>query len=156
MNRLVGNAFVLLGLLGGTSAAAESDAKPVACVTVLCDEVIGEMPAVGYNMTYADGGEILLDPASGAFRPEFAKAVREIGPAWIRFPGGTIANTYDWKRAIGPSTGRVAQVHGWNDASLGSLSSAWGPDEAARFAERVVAVVFGGHEGFVEGAGLEE
>ncbi|MCR8633180.1 S-layer homology domain-containing protein [Paenibacillus radicis (ex Xue et al. 2023)] len=58
--------------------------------------------------------------------------VGEMKPGVLRFPGGTMANLYEWKKSIGPVENRLPQIHG---TSLAATTSEFGLDEAARFSE---------------------
>jgi len=60
-------------------------------------------------------GALLLDFVSmmradvrrdGGFRPDLLKALRDLRPAFIRWPGGSFASTYRWKEGIGPYPSR--------------------------------------------------
>jgi alpha-N-arabinofuranosidase len=60
-------------------------------------------------------GSLLLDFVSlaradvrqnGMFRPELLKALQDLKPAFIRWPGGSFASTYQWKEGIGPYEAR--------------------------------------------------
>ena len=57
----------------------------------------------------------------------------------MRFPGGTIANTYDWKRAIGDERGCQVDGRGSGIAGFGAVTGelAFGPDEFMEYAERI-------------------
>ncbi len=48
----------------------------------------------------------------------------------VRFPGGSVANTYHWKRAIGPAADRRLNVHGRTGEPL---TNEFGPDEFGEF-----------------------
>lgn len=91
----------------------------------------------GSNHRYAYNGFGMQDPQTGQAYPEFMEEVRQVGLSAVRFPGGTIANTYHWKRAIGPTAERERNIH----SDTGEpLSNEYGPDEHARFAEQAGAV----------------
>jgi alpha-N-arabinofuranosidase len=59
----------------------------------------------------------------------------------VRYPGGTIANTFDWKRAIGGTPG--CQVDGNGSAATGfpavRQGLSWGPDEYMEFLDLIDA-----------------
>lgn len=64
--------------------------------------------------------------------PGFVQALRSAEITGVRYPGGTIANLYHWKQAIGPLSRRVDQVHG----STGEpLDNDFGPDEYGALSE---------------------
>ena len=64
----------------------------------------------------AGGGTALVDFVSmmradvrknGMLRPDLVAALRDLAPAFIRWPGGSFASTYKWKDGIGPLASRV-------------------------------------------------
>ena len=42
----------------------------------------------------------------GMLRPDLLQALRDLAPAFIRWPGGSFASTYQWKHGIGPLVSR--------------------------------------------------
>jgi len=120
------------------SAAGAQPASGGAVVSVHYDTITNAMPAYGYNMTYLEHGQNSVDPKTGKLNPRMLAALKEIRPHWLRFPGGTISNTYQWKRAIGPLDKRIDSVHGWSAARTSyAVANTFGPDEAARMMETV-------------------
>ena len=74
--------------------------------------------------------------AQGGFRPDLLKAVANIKPPIIRWPGGCFASPYRWKDAIGPQhTRRVTRRELWDDLDINSL----GTDEFIELCHRVGA-----------------
>ena len=53
------------------------------------------------NIEWTENGSTLLDK-DGAFYADAVKALHDFGHPLIRFPGGRLASTYDWKNGIGP------------------------------------------------------
>ncbi len=84
----------------------------------------------GANHRYAYDGFGMWDAAPSAPYPRFDRRLLTAGISALRFPGGTIANTYHWKRAIGPPGNRTLNVHGRTGARL---TNELGPDEFGRF-----------------------
>ncbi len=65
--------------------------------------------------------------ATGGYRPDLLKAVTDLKPGSIRWPGGSYVGTnggYRWKGGIGPQSKRVGKV-GWDELE----PSAFGTDE---------------------------
>jgi alpha-N-arabinofuranosidase len=87
--------------------------------------------------------------ATGGFRPELLKAIKDIKPATIRWPGGSFVGTgdgYNWKTTIGPQHKRVGKV-GWDEWD----PAAFGIDEFMELcrkvgAEPVIVVYMGPRE----------
>lgn len=68
----------------------------------------------------AKGGSLQVDQVTmmsqtainlGGFRPDIYKAVQELGPTNLRWPGGGYAAQYSWKWGIGPQEKRVRWPH---------------------------------------------
>jgi alpha-L-arabinofuranosidase len=66
------------------------------------------------------GGSLQVDQVSmmsqtaiklGGFRPDIYKAVQELGPTNLRWPGGGYAAQYSWKWGVGPQEKRVRWSH---------------------------------------------
>lgn len=74
--------------------------------------------------------------ATGGYRPDLFKAVADLQPASIRWPGGSFANNYVWQNGVGPREKRrphpVAQ---WNDRD----TYQFGTDEFIQLCEKVGA-----------------
>ncbi|MBN1507820.1 MAG: DUF1080 domain-containing protein [Sedimentisphaerales bacterium] len=62
--------------------------------------------------------------AKGGFRPDLLKAVADIRPPVIRWPGGCFASPYRWKDGIGPQhERRVTRRELWDDLDINSLGT---------------------------------
>ena len=90
---------------------------------------------MGANHHYNNNGYHLWDPAADAAVPAVVEATRRAGVESVRFPGGTVANLYDWKRAIGDE--RSCQLDGRGTQASGFPAvpgaTAWGTDEYMEF-----------------------
>ena len=58
--------------------------------------------------------------ATGGFHPDLLKAVADLRPPLIRWPGGSFIGDYHWKNAIGPQHARVSKK-GWDEIDPLSL-----------------------------------
>ncbi len=59
---------------------------------------------------------------SDGLRPDLLKAIADIRPALIRWPGGCYASAYRWKSGIGSQDDRVAYpIELWNDVDVNSF-----------------------------------
>lgn len=55
-------------------------------------------------------------------RPDLLKAISDLHPTMIRWPGGCYASAYRWKSGIGPQDDRVAYpIELWNDVDVNSF-----------------------------------
>jgi len=92
---------------------------------------------VGANHRFADGGYRSWDAVNERPYDRFAHHLRASGIETLRFPGGSVSNMYEWKRAIGPVAERPCQL----DARWGrpGTSSEFGIDEHMKLARLVGA-----------------
>ena len=89
--------------------------------------------------------EVLLDQVSlmpkswkdaGGFRPDLLKAVADLRPPAIRWPGGCYASLYRWKDGVGPQHKRVKYPRTmWDDIDVNSF----GTDEFVAMSRKVGA-----------------
>ncbi|MBN1123945.1 MAG: carbohydrate binding domain-containing protein [Sedimentisphaerales bacterium] len=74
--------------------------------------------------------------ATGGYRPDLFKAVADLQPASIRWPGGSFANRYIWQNGIGPREKRFPHpIDQWGDRD----TYQFGTDEFIQFCEKVGA-----------------
>ena len=74
--------------------------------------------------------------ATGGYRPDLLKAVSDLKPATIRWPGGSFANNYLWQNGIGPREKRVSHpVEQWGDRD----PNQFGTDEFLQLCEKIGA-----------------
>ncbi len=74
--------------------------------------------------------------ATGGFRPDLLKAIADLRPPVIRWPGGSFTTHYRWKDAIGPQHKRVKYpLAMWDDQDVNSL----GTDEFIALCRKVGA-----------------
>lgn len=120
-------------------------ADPDTVITVHVAQDRGSAPTglLGVNHHYNADGYHLWDPATDAADPAAVRGAELAGITSMRFPGGTVANTYDWKRAVGPTHGcQVVGPHADHPATLLTRGLAFGPDEYMRFLEQIDADPF--------------
>lgn len=72
--------------------------------------------------------------ATNGFRPDLLKAITDLHPPVIRWPGGSFIENYHWKDTIGPQSRRVGKS-GWDDVD----PLAFGIDEFISLCRRVGA-----------------
>jgi alpha-N-arabinofuranosidase len=82
----------------------------------------------GVNHRWASYGVGSADPQTGITYPQVSKQIKDIGFSMIRYPAGTLANTFQWSKAIGPQAQRSPQVGGLLKIP-GPEDSTFGPDE---------------------------
>ncbi len=84
--------------------------------------------------------QVSLTPGSlsnmSGFRPDLLKAVADLKPPVIRWPGGCFASSYQWKQGIGPQHKRLPHPREiWDDLDVYSF----GTDEFVRMCRAVGA-----------------
>ena len=129
------------------TAAAEVDApsrsKRGTTIVVHAHGNRGAAPTqlLGANHHFDANGRGLWDPLTDAPVPAVVTGARRAGLQALRFPGGTVANMYDWKRAIGSERGcQVVGPQGRGGRARALTSGLdFGPDEAMRFVDTVGA-----------------
>lgn len=89
----------------------------------------------GSNVTWNVQYDVMR-PGSMRYYPRFLSQVRSAGYGAQRFPGGTLASFYHWKRAIG----RLADRQPNTFFGDGPEQSLLGPDEFGRLLETTVAI----------------
>lgn len=126
--------------LTATATSASATATPSG--TVLTVDAADTLAPVSPLLTGVNDNE-WFDDSLGLWDPERQQGVPDAvaktaraGVGLIRYPGGTQANLFDWKRAIGPEAQRGCQVDGGNGAPR---DSRYGPDEHMTYMHEVGA-----------------
>jgi alpha-L-arabinofuranosidase len=127
--------FVGSALAGGAALAAPSLARAArraaratladARIDILLDEPIGTIAPEIYGHFVENLGGVVYDgvwvgeqsrvPNIGGVRRALVEALRPIGPAVVRWPGGCFADDYDWHDGIGPRERRPRRTNVWAD-----------------------------------------
>lgn len=142
--RAVATSAVVGGLvIGGVSATAAPSGTDEAvaatagtAIVIDTDDVLRPISRdlFGFNHRYENDGMFGYDSASDRMFPAFQAAVTDAAPTVLRYPGGTTANPFRWKEAIGRQSARGCQLNG---VTAAPAASTYGVDEHARFAEQV-------------------
>ena len=121
-------------------------AKKAEVIVDLNDIIANQNPLLyGGNNIYPKGAQGLLNK-DGKLDPTTVEIAKQLGLRTYRFPGGSEANLYKWKRAIGPLEERIDNVSGNN---RGNRSNEFGSDEFGRllettgFDQGIIMVAFG-------------
>ncbi|MEJ7830177.1 MAG: hypothetical protein WKF91_18350 [Segetibacter sp.] len=90
----------------------------------------------GTNHRYTNNGSTMWDSGKHAAIPAFLKVYNEIGLRSMRYPAGTAASLFHWKRSICPLKDRTDAIegHSWED-EIRQARTNFGLDEALRFCE---------------------
>ena len=112
--------------LAGAQAASNSNA---ASPTVVIDtgKVVGQIDRriLGTNEVWPLGMAGAVNLSTDTVYPSFDRAMREASSTALRYPGGTVANLFHWKGAIGPQDERLGQT----STTTVPFDSVFGPDE---------------------------
>ncbi len=101
---------------------------------------VGTIPAgiVGANHRWPADGLGMWDPVTDQPAGRIDELSRQAGLHTVRYPGGTVANLFDFTKAIGPQEQRGCQTSGGFAAGLfAATDSRYGPDENERYVERI-------------------
>lgn len=111
-------------------------AKENTIITVNKEKVLHPVSSglLGVNHRYFLDGVGMWDPDKFQVKSEFQDKLNTIGVTTTRYPGGTTANLFHWKRAIGPFNKRTPQVDPYLD--FGPDNCSFGLDEGLQFAEQ--------------------
>lgn len=95
----------------------------------------------GQNMVAGYQAMGAYDPETGVVDPLLASHAQQAGVTLLRFPGGTAANRFPWKDAIGPASERgcYSPWTGTGSSARGSSDLLYGVDEHMQFAESIGA-----------------
>jgi len=129
-------------------AAAQADAR----IEILLEDPIGTIAPAIYGHFVEHLGGVIYDgvwvgedsPIAniGGIRRALVEALKPIGPAVMRWPGGCFADAYDWRDGVGPRERRPRRTNTWeNDRAIRDLGvipqrfepNAFGTNEFLRF-----------------------
>lgn len=99
---------VLSRLLPRNRANADNAPPEPGEIDVRPDQPQGAISTLIYGMglEWVENGNRILDPATGALRPEIVTLLKPLRiPVW-RFPGGILADYYSWRDGVGPRASR--------------------------------------------------
>lgn len=147
--RTLGSLLLATGLLAGTTAVPPASAveEPrIEVGTTSLQMADGDHPApvpaeiVGANHRWPDDGKGMWDPSSDTAVGGIDDLARRTGLASVRYPGGTVANFFDFTRAVGPQEQRGCQTSGgFANGLFAPTDSRYGPEEQETSVESVGA-----------------
>lgn len=132
-----------IGLSIAPRAAAAATTSPVITIGPGVLQVSPDVPAaplpaaiIGGNHRWVADGLGMWDPQAGTPVPSAVAAAKGGHLRMVRYPGGTVANMFDFRRAIGPQPARGCQTGaGGVGQQFGAADSRYGPDENQRFVD---------------------
>lgn len=135
----------LATMFGTPTSAVAAGESPDAVISVGSDALrvspdvaATPLPAaiVGGNHRWVNNGLGMWDPRTNAPVPTAVRAAKDANLGLVRYPGGTVANMFDFSKAIGPQAARRCQTGaGFVGGLFGSVDSTYGPDENERFVD---------------------
>ena len=93
----------------------------------------------GANHRWPRNGLGMWDPDNDQPSPDIVELSTRLGLRTVRYPGGTVANLFRWKRAIGPQAQRKCQTGGGFVGNQEPMDSTYGIEEHFRYAEQIGA-----------------
>jgi len=115
-----------------------------------CSAATLQVGLTGEGTVWLDQVSLMPERArqEGGFRPDLLKAIADLRPPIIRWPGGCFAEFYRWKDGIGPQHKRVKYpISIWEDQDTNSLGTDEFIDLCRRVgAEPLIVVNIGSHE----------
>ena len=121
-----------------TEAAAQGKRPTVVNVNVKRRGPLASRLLLGSNHRFPYKGYGMYNTDTNSAAPRVVKGARRAGISALRYPGGSRANFFDWKEAIGPREKRGCQVFGKLSAGKG-VRAFYGVHEHMRFSTRVGA-----------------
>lgn len=141
MLRLTGFSFLVAAALA-TAPLSPSSGDQQPTVHVTGDPVARPVPSeiVGANHRWPNDGLGMWDSTTDRPVPAIVDLSRRAGLRVVRYPGGTIANLFDWKKAIGPQGDRGCQTGGgFVGQGFEPLDSRYGVDEHQEYVASIGA-----------------
>lgn len=93
----------------------------------------------GVNHRWPGNGLGMWDATNDRPSPDMVELSERLDLSMVRYPGGTVANLFRWKRAIGPKSARQCQTGGGFVGNQQPLDSSYGVEEHFRFAQQIGA-----------------
>jgi alpha-L-arabinofuranosidase len=123
--------------------AAVRKARKVTVVSVNARSHMGAVKqgVLGVNHRFVGSGHGMWDgdADTGHPDPRVVQRLRMAGVSPVRYPGGVVANLFDWKQSIGPGASRGCQTSGkWTPTGFRRVKGmAYGVDEHMEFVEEI-------------------
>jgi len=138
--RIVFGLIILYPLISGMACQPAANPLPPQSASLKVSKDLGTLnrELFGTNLQWEYSGDgILVEPNSGAtnFHSQALSATKQLQISSVRFPGGSLANTYDWKNGIGPVNKRKDGV----SFSGKPTPSHFGTDEFLAFTNKINA-----------------
>jgi len=132
--RAAGVGLIAALAAAGTHAAAQpaADETPYEATVRVTDTVVNTVKPLlfGDNIEWTNNGMGIWQPERGDFDASIAQMIREAGVTHLRYPGGTLSDFFEWRKAVGdarqPIPNPFAEPKGRPDMPV------FGPEEFMR------------------------
>ncbi|WP_419999543.1 hypothetical protein [Streptomyces boninensis] len=139
----LGGGLLVLTAITQAAPAAPATGPEAAAVTISVGTEATARPVpdqiVGANHRWPRGGLGMWDTGTDQPSALMVELAKKTNLKLVRYPGGTVANLFDWKKSIGPQDQRGCQVGGGFVGGAEPMDSAYGPDENERFVDAIGA-----------------
>ena len=129
------------GASAAAGKAAASTSKPkkpnqAASIVVHAGKTLRRIPrgVYGVNVSWAIQGSGIMQMPKGNFNPQVMKLTKQLKTPLIRYPGGTMADYYNWRHGLGPLSKRRKTVPIGHDGQ--EYQHVFGTEEAIDFANK--------------------
>lgn len=138
----VREAVLVLGIAIGTGWGCRAEPSAVQDAPIRAVIRLGETDGptnrrlLGSNIQWVDRGDELLNADGTDFDPEMLELVTALGPTVLRYPGGSLTDTFDWRAGTGPARDRRSNER---FGSRERQTVLFGTDELLRLCQRLGA-----------------
>lgn len=132
----IGIAALGVGLVLAVSLKPHTQAEERFQATVrVTDKVLNRVnPLIfGDNIEWVNNGMGIWSPEAKQFDEKLVKELKEAGVTHLRYPGGSLSDYFDWRKAVGDA--RQSQPNPFNQAKL--EPSVFGPEEFMALCRRL-------------------
>ncbi|MGH3314641.1 MAG: hypothetical protein ACRDO0_00720 [Nocardioidaceae bacterium] len=123
--------------------AAVRNARKVTAISINARSHMGAVKqgVLGVNHRFVGNGHAMWDGDADTGHPDpvVVERLRRAGVSPVRYPGGVVANLFDWKQSIGPGASRGCQTKGkWTPNGFSRVKGmAYGVDEHMQFVDAI-------------------
>ncbi|MDQ4008749.1 MAG: hypothetical protein M3211_11690 [Actinomycetota bacterium] len=140
---VLGSASLVLSTPMGADPAEAARARQTPGTTITIDDgrTKGRVGPnlLGVNHRFVSLGHGLWDAATGQPRPLAVQSLRAARVSSVRYPGGSIANLFDWRKSIGETKGCQTNGRVQPSGYVRARGQGYGPDEHMEMMRQVGA-----------------
>jgi alpha-N-arabinofuranosidase len=140
---LLGSVSLALSTTLGTGPAEAAGARkgPATSITIDDGRTQGRVgpSMLGVNHRFVSLGHGLWDGENNRPQPLAVKSLKAARVSSVRYPGGVVANLFDWRKSIGATKGCQTNGREMGSGFLRARGQGYGPDEHMRLVREVGA-----------------